>query len=244
MTLLRYGTNAHKLICRHVGKDEDDDYTHDIPFSVVPKYSSFCKAEGLGGIRIGVPRKIITASVDQKETLNSFDNALELMKQQGAVIVENADFPAFEHGWTQKNRICSHVNFRAVTKRYLSSLAKKPHGLRDIDDIIKYIESHKEEEFPHYSTATLKMVLSWKQTTDSEEYREALKLRTFMGSEGGILGALQNHDCDVLALPTDSDNPTDIAGYPAISVPLGFGSTRHAVVRSHPHLVDRGPQVP
>lgn len=38
-----------------------------------------------------------------------------------------------------------------------------------------------------------------------------------MGSEGGVLSAAENHCCEVLALPTDSENPTDLAGYPKIN---------------------------
>ncbi|KAL8760393.1 MAG: hypothetical protein Q9199_000017 [Rusavskia elegans] len=79
---------------------------------------------------------------------------------------------------------------------------------------------------------------------DSKEYKNALKTRLYMGAEGGVLGALENHNCDVLVLPTHSDNPTDLAGYPLINIPLGFGPADISAEYATPDLVDRGPNVP
>ncbi|KAL8642472.1 MAG: hypothetical protein Q9226_008506, partial [Calogaya cf. arnoldii] len=81
-------------------------------------------------------------------------------------------------------------------------------------------------------------------TVDSKKYKDALATRLYMGDEGGVLGALENHNCDVLVLPTDSDNPTDLAGYPSINVPLGFGPADISPEYATPDLVDRGPNVP
>ncbi|KAL8829358.1 MAG: hypothetical protein Q9170_006199 [Blastenia crenularia] len=65
-----------------------------------------------------------------------------------------------------------------------------------------------------------------------------------MSAEGGVLGALERCNCDVLALPTDSDSPTDLAGCPSISIPLGFGSADISAEYATPNLVDRGPNAP
>lgn len=40
--------------------------------------------------------------------LRDFEDLLLLMEELGAEIVQDANFPAFEHGWTQKNRLCSY----------------------------------------------------------------------------------------------------------------------------------------
>ena len=176
--------------------------------------------------------------------LGDFENSLLLMKELGAEIVEDANFPAFEHGWTQKNRLCSYSTISHMTSIYLESLAHNPDELRNFDDVVHYIESHENEEFPKYSVDTFRKMAASPHTVDSKEYKDALETRLYMGAKGGVLGALENHNCDVLVLPTDSDNPTDLAGYPSINVPLGFGPADISPEYATPDLVDRGPNVP
>lgn len=81
-------------------------------------------------------------------------------------------------------------------------------------------------------------------TVDSKEYKDALETRLYMGAECGVLGALEEHNCDLFVLPTDSDNPTDLAGYPSISIPLVSGPADTSAEYATPNLVDRGPNVP
>lgn len=76
------------------------------------------------------------------------------------------------------------------------------------------------------------------------EYKEALELRLFMGSAGDVLGILEKYNRDVLVLPTKSDNPTDIGGYPTINMPMDFCDANTPIVHSSPNLVDKGPSVP
>lgn len=166
------------------------------------------------------------------------------MKELGADIVEDANFPAFEHGWTQKNRLCSYSIISHMTSIYLASLAHNPDKLRNLDDVVHFIESHENEDFPKYSVDTFRKMAASPHAVDSKEYKNALKTRLYMGAEGGVLGALENHNCDVLVLPTDSDNPTDLAGYPSINIPLGFGPADISAEYATPDLVDRGPNVP
>lgn len=176
--------------------------------------------------------------------MKDFELSLDIIRSLGAIIVEDADFPTFESGWTQKNRLCSHAIFRHDTEKYLDSLTENPDNIHSLEDIISYIEQDESSYYPKYSVDTFRKVLAVPHTVDSTEYQEALKTRLYMGTEGGIVGALEKYACDILVLPTDSDNPTDIAGTPTINVTLGFGAVDILPELSYPNLVDRGPNVP
>ena len=227
-----------------LGKDPLDKYTEGAPKCSVSSYTLSCKINSLAGIRVGVPRKVIQDSLNDPHILRDFNTSLDVMRKLGAEIVENVNFPAYVSGWKQKNRLCSNVSFRHVTNQYLGSLKHNPDNIRSVEDVMAYICTHENESFPQYNIEKFKRVLTSPQTPDSAEYKAALGTRLFMGAEGGVLGALEEHHCDVLALPTDSENPTDLSGYPAICVPLGFGPQDMDVEYSHPNLVDRGPNVP
>lgn len=67
-----------------------------------------------------------------------------------------------------------------------------------------------------------------------------------MGGEGSILGALDKYNLDALILPTSySPGVAAIAGYPVITVPLGFYPKDTPVVyNDRGTLVVSGPNTP
>ncbi|KAL8642471.1 MAG: hypothetical protein Q9226_008505, partial [Calogaya cf. arnoldii] len=74
------------------GKDPLDQYTEAAPPPSDSSYISSCRSDGLAGVRVGVPRKIIQESVGDVHILGDFENSLLLMKELGAEIVEDAIF--------------------------------------------------------------------------------------------------------------------------------------------------------
>ncbi|KAI4284514.1 MAG: hypothetical protein L6R38_001337 [Xanthoria sp. 2 TBL-2021] len=101
-TLTRGVLDAAHVLDLIAGKDPLDRYTEAAPAPSDSSYTSACRSGGLAGVRLGVPRKIIRESVEDVHILRDFENSLLLMKELGADIVEDANFPAFEHGWTPK----------------------------------------------------------------------------------------------------------------------------------------------
>jgi amidase len=77
--------------------DPYDNYTNAIPFDQIPDYASFCKLDGLQGARLGIPRNIFTAPVNRTERdiqqIAAFDAVLPVLKELGANITDNADYP-------------------------------------------------------------------------------------------------------------------------------------------------------
>ncbi len=61
---------------------------------------------------------------------------------------------------------------------------------------------------------------------------------------GGMLDAMENHKYGACVLPIDSDNPTDLAGYPSIDISLGFEPADISADYATPHPVDHGSNVP
>ena len=71
---------------------------------------------------VGVPLKIIKDLKEDDRMMKDFEEYLDIMRSLGANLVKDADFTAFESGWTQKNRICPHATTSHNTEKYLGLL--------------------------------------------------------------------------------------------------------------------------
>jgi len=71
----------------------------------------------------------------------------------------------------------------------------------------------------------------------------------FFGGEGGILGALDRYEVDVLVVPSSAGIGPDLAakmGFPELSLPLGFYPEGTPIQHDgdEPHLVKVAPGIP
>jgi amidase len=75
------------------GKDSHDNYTSAIPFEAVPDYAAECNSKGLQSAKIGIPRNAISVSSTNGPEITAFNASINIFKELGATIVDNADFP-------------------------------------------------------------------------------------------------------------------------------------------------------
>ena len=103
---------------RSVGR-YDNDYTH------------FLKADALKGARIGIARQFMGADAEIDKVVA---DAIDVLKQHGAVIVDQVTFP--DHLMNVRGPIWGYLEraeFRADVTTYLSALpAGFPHGFDDL----------------------------------------------------------------------------------------------------------------
>jgi amidase len=93
------------------------------------------------------------------------------------------------------------------------------------------------------------MVSSRRRDVDSKKYKDMVEQELSFGGDGGIIGAIEKYNLDVLVVPANQDIANDLAakmGFPAISVPLGFGPNDTAVEfdEDKPNLVTVAPGIP
>jgi amidase len=216
-------------------------------------YTKFLNAGGLKGARIGVPRAFY---IDQltlpgektprgginTEQAKVMADAIAVLKQQGAIVVDPADipsvvakdandsFPLFEfcsgaeHA-KGKDQNCS-INFKYGMKRdynaWLTSLGSSAP--------VKTLKEHREWNLAHAKAGAIKYqqsrfdisdeidLVADKARLDADDAKDRRLSR-----DQGIDGVLQAHKLDAFITPGGSGaRIAATAGYPIIAVPFGL----------------------
>ncbi|KAI9807960.1 MAG: hypothetical protein M1825_005267 [Sarcosagium campestre] len=237
--------DAAYILSAIAGKDPEDNYTSAIPFTKTPDYVSACDASALQGARIGIPRNGIYSS---GSVLDAFEAARETMSSAGAEIVDNADFPEYDsfrsHRWTAR-QILSADFASDLCDGYLSKLVSNPHGIHNLSDLELFTKEDSREAFPARDVLLWDDALSSSLNNTSPEFWSIYQRNLYLGGKGGILGALEKYKLDALIMPTEyASSLAAIAGYPVVTVPLGFYPANMTVQRGSDDLVSVGPNIP
>ena len=216
-------------------------------------YTKFLNPAGLKGVRIGVPRAFYIDRVTlpgEKEPRGGINaeqakvmaEAIAVLKQQGAIVVDPADIPSFvaktpndsfplwdfcsgaEHA-KGKDANCS-INFKYGMKRdynaWLASLgASAP---------VKTLREHREWNVAHAKAGAIKYqqsrfdisdeidLVADKARLDADDAKDRRLSR-----DQGIDGVLKQYNLDAFITPGGSGaGIASRAGYPIIAVPFGM----------------------
>jgi amidase len=211
------------------GSDERDAMTKD---ARVADFTAGLRSDALKGKRLGVVRVM---SGENAQVLALFEQALKAMRDAGAIIVDPVELPHRD----EINRpafLAMLTEFRADLNAYLEQRGAK---VKSLAEVIAFNASHREQELPHFGQDFLE--LAEKLGTDeaiamAKEARA--EARRLAGPEG-IDAALREHQLDALICPTNDpihqtdlargdahgrvfSAPAAIAGYPHLTVPMGF----------------------
>ena len=189
---------------------------------------------GLKGARIGVARQKFTGYSVAADA--AFDRALALMKDRGAVIVDPADIPTAGKFDDAEFDVLL-FEFRHDLARYLA--ARMPGArARSLEDLIAFNREHADVEMPYFKQEIFEMSAK-KGPLTSDAYQKALaKCRTLSRTQG-LDATFAKHRVDAIVAPTtgapglidlvngdsgggSSTTPCAVAGYPAITVPMGY----------------------
>ncbi len=198
-------------------------------------YTTYLDPKGLAGARVGVVRKLfgVLDAVDQM-----MNEALNIMKTQGATVVDPADIATLDQLNGAEEMVLLY-ELRNDLDSYLSQLgdASPVHSLQQV---IAFNETHRDQEMPFFGQ-DLFLKARDKGTLFQQEYLDALaKCRLLMRTQG-IDATMDQYKLDALIGPTagpawltdhvdgdhdlgGSSTPAAVAGYPHITVPLGFVS--------------------
>jgi amidase len=211
-----------------VGPDPYDNYTSAIPWAnssnSTPDYVAACKLDALAGKRIGVPRNAFSAWIDQSTPVSeAFESALTVLREAGAVIVDNTNYTAWEEyaNSTAESTVLS-ADFSPNLAAYLSQLTFNPHDVNNLADVTNFTQHFPAEEYPSRDTKIFDAALSLNFTNTSPEFWAAYQANLYFGGEGGLLGALTTHNLDAVVVPSfRASSISAIIGAPIITVPLG-----------------------
>ncbi|KAH7127630.1 amidase signature domain-containing protein [Dactylonectria macrodidyma] len=189
-----------------------------------PDYAASCDGTDLVGVRIGVVlhpgKKIDPAKLD------SFHEALALLKGAGAVIIDGLQLAGVQEYEALSQRmkdIVLETDFKASMDAYLLSLAKTPRRILTLQALVRAITNDPSEDIPARNVDVMQRALG--TSTDAPDYTLMLQNEEYYSSSGGFEGTMDRHDCGVLIAPAGSltlQTFASIGGNPVITVPMGI----------------------
>jgi amidase len=204
------------------------------PSSLAPlDYTTFLDKAALKNARIGVARKNMGfhPSVDAL-----VENAIDVMRQAGATIVDPADLPGSESFGESEWTVLLY-EFKHDLNAYLAQL---PPGdwPRTLAELIVFNETHAKLEMPYFGQEIFHMSEA-KGGLDDKAYREALAKNIRLTREEGLDAIVKKEKLDALIAPTGApawmtdlvvgdhysggySSPSAVSGYPHITVPMGM----------------------
>ncbi|KAF8879003.1 amidase signature domain-containing protein [Gymnopilus junonius] len=200
-------------ISEHQDTDPNDNFTLAQP-PIVPDFTKALNKNALRGKRIGVPRRaFLNDSISGNDPFVNvvFEEALATIRSLGATVVDPADLPSADEIVIQIDA-------------YYAGLLKNPSGVRNLAGLIAFDNANPQLEEPVNFTDQSELIASEATTGRNAAFFQALAFDHELGRTRGIDAALKEHQLDALVLPAPGFTtvPAALAGYPIVTVPLGF----------------------
>ncbi len=214
-----------------VGVDPGDSKTAFSSGKYFEDYTQFLIEDGLQGKRIGVYKEPIGRNYKVGEL---FDKAIDHLQSQGATIIE-IDKISLSSVGGQSFQVMLY-EYKDGLNKYFASLGENA-PVKSLADLIEF-NKNDPVELKYFGQQLLELAQE-KGDLESPEYLEALATMQKGMREEGIDRVMDEHDLDAIISPTGSpawksdlvngdafhlgsSSPAAIAGYPNITVPMGF----------------------
>ncbi|KAK7397827.1 hypothetical protein QQX98_012808 [Neonectria punicea] len=210
-----------------------------------PDYTDACASNDLSGLRIGAPRHLLSSDPVKK---HHFEEALSVLSNLGATIVDNVQFSEFRQGYYENNKDewerSFLVELRQNMKDYLADFETNPERLHSLRDVIDYTAATPGEAGVEYGVEAWKKAERFSQESPpgSSEYRASEERRRRMAQQ--IPELLGRAECDLIVLTGATDTTSEVGGCPCLSVPLGRYPDDQKVEKNKFGHVSTGPNNP
>ena len=197
-------------------------------------YSASLNPEGLRGARIGVARKKVFGYSPEADTL--VETAIDVMRRQGAVIIDPADIPHLGD-YDDSELAVLLYELKADLATYLATWAPKAK-VKTLADVIAFNEANRDREMPYFGQELFLQAQEKGPLTD-QAYKEALAKDQRLSRTEGLDVAFAQNSLDAIVAPTGSppwptdlvngdhflgasSTPAAVAGYASVAVPVGY----------------------
>ncbi|HEY9435296.1 MAG TPA: amidase family protein, partial [Blastocatellia bacterium] len=216
-------------------------------------YTRFLNREGLKGARIGIPRAFFYDKLTPpgaKEPRGGLDpaqakvmdEAIAILKKQGAVIVDPVEIPSIVSTDPKENfllwNVCSGLDnakgkdaacsivFKYGMKRdfnkWLASLGPAA-PVKTLTELRQWNVAHQRAGSLKYGQALLDISDEMNVETDAARYRADREKDLRLSATNGIDAAMKNYQLDALLFPGPSSAAIAAKpGYPTVIVPFGL----------------------
>lgn len=224
--------DAAILLGALTGADNDDVVTLPSEDKALKDYTPFLEAGGLKGKRIGIEKRFLNG---HEAVVALYKNAIKVLKQQGAEVVEVELMNAIREAGSGEFTVMLY-EFKDGVNKYLST-ATPDSKVKTVADVIAFNKQHADKAMPYFQQETLEAANA-KGDMTSKEYLDAVakttgcrkiiddmlakdKLDAICGTSIGFAGLTDlingDYDTGFYFCP-----PAAMAGYPHITVPMGY----------------------
>jgi amidase len=215
------------------GIDPEDNATAESRGKFSDDYTQYLSLKGLQGARIGVVRRYFGFHDAVDRLMN---HAFDVMKQNGATIVNPADADALGQ-LGEAEGIVLQYDLKADLNAYLARLGPGA-PMHSLKEIIDFNQRNKQTEMPYFGQDVFIKAEARGPLTD-KEYIEAREKNLRLSRSEGIDAIMDKFKLDALIAPTESpawtidlvtgdhflcssSTAAAVAGYPSITVPAGY----------------------
>jgi len=213
------------------GADPEDAVTASGPG--ISDYTRFLDAGGLQGATIGVARTKLMGYHPATDLLIA--QALDVMRQQGATIVDPADIPHLGE-YDDAELTVLLYEFKADVNAYLAEFAPGA-PVKTLQDVIDFNAHNADREMPFFGQDLL-LKAQAKGDLTASEYVDALAKCRRLARDEGLTAVLEQHKLDAIVAPTGnpawpidlvngdhflggSSTAVAVAGFAHVTVPAG-----------------------
>jgi amidase len=224
--------DAAALLGALAGVDPRDAATRKSP-AAGADYGLVLDPGGLKGLRLGVARKRYTGYSHAVDAL--FDDALRVVREAGAIIVDPADVTTEDHLGDAELEVLL-TEFKADLNAYLAGLGPAA-PVKTLADVIAFDLQNRAAEMPFFGQDLFEQAQA-KGPTSAPRYRKALARCRRWSRTLGIDAVMARRRLDAIICPTQGPawlidhvngdsfgtsctTPAAVAGYPHITVPMG-----------------------
>ena len=229
--------DAAILLNAMAGIDPRDAATAGSRGKSAPDYTTFLDPSGLKGARIGVARSHyfgFNRALDK-----AVEDAIDVMRHEGAIIVDPANLATVGQYDDAEGEVLLY-EFKAGLNHYLSELGPtaKVHTLANV---IAFNDSNHDAELRYFAQELMAQAQA-KGPLTTPAYVAARAKCVKLARTLGIDKTMDTHRLDAIVMPTgapawpidlvngngsvpgaaSSSTPAAVAGYPSITVPVGF----------------------
>lgn len=215
------------------GIDKNDSATTASAKHALKDYTNFLDKDGLKGARIGIARNMCGTDA---RILELFEQSIAVMRNLGAIIVDPANLPNFDKfGKTEVEVL--HYEFKADLNQYLARVNAR---VKNMEGVIKFNDENKSRVMPYFGQEHM-LAAQEKGGLHDKKYREALAKNHLLTRKNGIDTVMKKYKLDAVIVPSggpawmidlangdainwdmESTSPAAVAGYPHITVPMGY----------------------
>jgi Asp-tRNA(Asn)/Glu-tRNA(Gln) amidotransferase A subunit family amidase len=212
------------------GYDPDDPVTALGIGRIPATYTASLDRNGLKGARIGVLRTLFGSGPDHQEVNRVMANALEVLKKQGAILVD-IDDAAFDTGKLNSDLDVQKYEYKFQLNNYLKAQPNPPvHSLAELIASGKYHKASLDEKF-------LASAESYEDGLNEPDYKDRrvkiddlrVQLANLM-AKNNVVALLYPHQKRLPVMIGEMNQAerngilATLAGFPALTVPAGFST--------------------